>query len=305
MTTYTVQGIKVHYTNDIPDDALGATLEFVTTDNYQASYSTTGTFTNGQPEITWSDASGTLFQVLVDGVLVSLSDFDLVLGEITWDDAGNQKSTYTLSFDGPDIGTTTDYYFVLDGDALPLINNVADFNDFDDSIIGAGPITDILFTPDIAFNLSDLSLISASEKDKIIGTSAAETFSTGAARDVIKGMGGADILDGGAGKDIIKGGRGNDTITGGKGNDKMSGNGGADDFIFNSGFGNDIITDFNEFNNKEDIDLSGVTQIKGWNDLNNNHMEQVDADVVITQGVNTITLLDVDIGDLGKGDFLF
>lgn len=304
MTTYTLEGVKVHYTNNNPDIVNAAELQFLTTDNYQASYSATGVVTDGIPDVTWNDAQGVLFQVLLDGVIVSLSSFDLTLAKVTWDDAGNPKYTYMLSLDGPDIGTTTDYYFELGGDALPLIDNLSAFIGFNDNdITGETVITDPL--SDIPFNLDDFSLVATTQRDKIVGTSAAETFSMGAGRDIIKGMGGADILDGGAGKDIIKGGRGNDTITGGKGNDKMSGNGGADDFIFNSGFGNDIITDFNEFNNKEDIDLSGVTQIKGWNDLNNNHMEQVGADVVITQGVNTITLLDVDIGDLGKGDFLF
>ena len=53
----------------------------------------------------------------------------------------------------------------------------------------------------------------------------------------------------------------------------MSGNDGNDDFIFLSGFGTDTITNFDALSNGEGIDLSGVTQIKSWNDLKNHHME--------------------------------
>jgi len=62
--------------------------------------------------------------------------------------------------------------------------------------------------------------------------------------DELYGGDGDDNLQGGAGNDTLDGGDGGDTLTGGAGNDTLSGGLGSDEFIFNTGFGNDIITDF-------------------------------------------------------------
>lgn len=53
-----------------------------------------------------------------------------------------------------------------------------------------------------------------------------------------------DSISGGAGKDTILGGDGNDTINGGKGNDSLSGGEGTNTFLYNTGDGDDIITDY-------------------------------------------------------------
>ena len=50
---------------------------------------------------------------------------------------------------------------------------------------------------------------------------------------------------GGQGNDVINGNLGDDDITGGLGNDTLSGNGGADEFALITGFGRDVVTDFN------------------------------------------------------------
>jgi Ca2+-binding RTX toxin-like protein len=52
------------------------------------------------------------------------------------------------------------------------------------------------------------------------------------------------IADTGGGNNVLSGLGGNDTITGGAGNDTMSGGTGNDVFVFHTGFGNDVITDF-------------------------------------------------------------
>ncbi|MEO1152171.1 MAG: calcium-binding protein, partial [Pseudomonadota bacterium] len=72
------------------------------------------------------------------------------------------------------------------------------------------------------------------------------------------------------------------------------------------GFGNDVITDFDQDNAFEFIDLSGVTAITDFTDLVDNHLMQVGMDTVIDDGAgNTITLIGVDIADLDASDFLF
>lgn len=150
--------------------------------------------------------------------------------------------------------------------------------------------------------------------DTLAGDSGADMLNGGYGEDALNGGGGRDKLLGGSEKDVLSGGAGRDkllgqggadTLNGGAGDDVMSGNGGADDFIFKNGFGKDIIKDFNATNNAEDIDLRGVSQIKNFNDLKNNHMERDGSDVIITQGNNSITLEDVRMNDLGNADFLF
>ena len=84
----------------------------------------------------------------------------------------------------------------------------------------------------------------------------------------------------------------------------MTGGIGADPFIFSEG--NDKITDFNTANNKEKIDLSDAASITGFNDLINNHVTEVNGNLVIDDlAGNTLKLLGVLIADIDKGDFIF
>ena len=85
-------------------------------------------------------------------------------------------------------------------------------------------------------DLDIIELIGADGLDNLIGGSVAE---------IITGLGGNDILAGGGGDDVINGNLGDDDITGGLGNDTLSGNGGADEFALITGFGQDVVTDFN------------------------------------------------------------
>jgi len=103
-------------------------------------------------------------------------------------------------------------------------------------------------------------------------------------------------MDGGAGNDILESGMANDTMTGGAD---------ADMFVFYTGFGQDVITDFTA-SIDERIVLAGVDGITDFDDLVTNHLEQVGADVVITATAeDTITLKDVAIEDLYPVNFVF
>lgn len=79
--------------------------------------------------------------------------------------------------------------------------------------------------------------------------------------------------------------------------------------MFSSSFGDDIITDFDAFDDDEVIDLSAIASITDFADLTNPgtaHMTQVGADVVIDDFAgNTITVLNVNIADMNAADFEF
>lgn len=142
--------------------------------------------------------------------------------------------------------------------------------------------------------------------DIIRGNGGNDVLFSGDGRDKLFGNGGGDTLSGGNGNDKLFGGAGKDVLDGGKGNDKLVGGGGVDRFVFHDNSGRDKIVGFNALKNREDVDLSDVSEITSYRDLSRHHMEQVGADVVIDDHAGTrITLLDVNIDDLGKGDFLF
>ncbi|MDQ2090606.1 calcium-binding protein [Marimonas arenosa] len=142
--------------------------------------------------------------------------------------------------------------------------------------------------------------------DLLVGGTGRDTMYGGQGNDNLQGSGGHDTLYGGAGNDTLIGGLGFDRLDGGIGNDVLIGGFNADRFVFADGHGDDTINDFDATNNSETIILRDVSAISDYADLAANHMTQVGANVVIdTGGGNSITLLKVDIADLGAGDFVF
>ncbi len=135
-----------------------------------------------------------------------------------------------------------------------------------------------------------------------VGDAAGDTYTS---IENLQGSNHNDDLRGDAGSNMIWGGNGDDAIRGRGGNDTLLGQGGNDTFFFENGFGNDVIIGFEAFNANEKIDLSMVTNIVHFADLQANHLSQAGADAVITDGAGTITLLGVQTTDLDAGDFAF
>lgn len=143
------------------------------------------------------------------------------------------------------------------------------------------------------------------------GTVADESIDGGNGDDVISGLAGADVIYGGNGNDKLLGGQGidklfgdngSDILVGGAGNDFLTGGNGVDVFVFEAGFGNDVITDFKSQNDSIQIArslLADFTAVKS-------HASQVGADVVIAiDAANTITLVGVTLDSLLAKDFIF
>jgi len=141
--------------------------------------------------------------------------------------------------------------------------------------------------------------------DNLFGGTGHDTLNGGDGLDRLFGDTGNDVVNGGAGNDAIRGGAGFDTIMGGAGDDRLYGNFNWDIFVFEDGFGNDIIKDFNVPNRYEKIDLSGVSSITDFSDLMNNHLSTIAGNAVITDGSNTITLEGVNAAALTDNDFIF
>lgn len=106
-------------------------------------------------------------------------------------------------------------------------------------------------------------------------------------------------MEGGSGNDNIDGGNGEDTVNGGTGDDVLTGGNGADLFVFNVGFGDDVITDF-----KDNDGIQFDDELFARPEAVLAASEQVGDDIVITAGTNTVTLLGVQLSSLQANDFL-
>lgn len=149
-------------------------------------------------------------------------------------------------------------------------------------------------------------LVGGGGADTLVGGKGVDTLSGGSGNDMLRGNQGIDKLFGGKGRDVLYGGNGNDLISGDLGNDVLVGGGGSDTFRFRDGSGADKIKKFASLDDAEKIDLSRVTSITSFSDLSANHMAQVGADVVIDAlAGDTITLVDITLGDLDAADFIF
>ena len=150
--------------------------------------------------------------------------------------------------------------------------------------------------------------------DTILGGNRNDTLLGGNDDDILLGGSGDDELRAGTGQDLLAGGSGNDTLEGrggfdilfgDAGDDELSGGANADTFVFQDGFGNDVITDFEVASTAERIDLSRVTNISDFADVLANLNADMDGNAVISDGVNSITLQGVAMGDLTMDDFIF
>lgn len=209
----------------------------------------------------------------------------------------------TLTITGYD-GTQTYMLFGGEGtDKLNFSKSATGVDASDDGLIIRG------FETVILTNEADVVQL-GSRDTKFNGNDGSDSLDGGGGNDTLNGGAGSDSLLGGGGSDLLNGGSGHDVITGGIGNDTMTGGAGLDDFIFSGNFGSDTITDFDSHNG-EDIDLTAVTAITGFNDLLNNHLNISGGFAQIVVGGNSILLKDVAFDDVGWGesysasDFIF
>ncbi|MBA2676549.1 hypothetical protein [Ramlibacter sp.] len=125
----------------------------------------------------------------------------------------------------------------------------------------------------------------------------------------LAGTSSADTLTGGTGHDNIAGKGGADSITGGAGNDVLSGGTGGDRFVFATGFGHDIISDFTASGTGHDyVKLVGISGVTTFSNVLANTAD-VNGHAVFTapgtSGADTISFTGVTTAQLLSSDFLF
>jgi len=143
--------------------------------------------------------------------------------------------------------------------------------------------------------------LAAAEIEYVSGSTSGDTFTAlGMAADAkIIGRAGDDTLTGGDGDDLIYGGADDDALDGSAGNDFLSGGAGTDSFVFQAGWGADIIADFDDGVELIDISALGIT----FADLTIANAPGGNA-VISYQG-NEILLQNIDAADIDASDFIF
>lgn len=109
---------------------------------------------------------------------------------------------------------------------------------------------------------------------------------------------GPSLLQGGNGEDVLIGGRGTSILIGGAGDDILTGGTGKNTFVFNEGFGRDVITNF-----KTGRDVLQFGELfDSWDDILIEETE-AGARIVYDEG-NHVTLQGVEVSALSASDFL-
>jgi len=141
--------------------------------------------------------------------------------------------------------------------------------------------------------------------ERIVGQNGSDDVdATGMATAItMLGGDGDDTLTGGSGNDSLIGGQNDDVLGGGAGNDLLIGASGADTFVFDDGFGQDVVTDYLDGTDRLDF-----TAHSGVNNIGDLAITQSGDDTVITLtagGSDQITLVDVLAGSVTTGDIDF
>lgn len=153
-------------------------------------------------------------------------------------------------------------------------------------------------------------------EDDLRGGVEHEHIDGGTESDFIAGRGGDDSLIGGSGVDTIHGGSGDDTLSGGgnsdrlnggKGNDVLTSGGGADVFEFDRPAGDDIITDFNNGNDRIDLrafNLANFSELNSANALSEN-AQGTTIDFTAIGATGSVFIDNIQLSQLNGADFIF
>jgi Ca2+-binding RTX toxin-like protein len=229
-------------------------------------------------------------------------------------DDGENNNTLTYSLTGPDSGlfAINAHTGAVTFKASPDFEAPADAthdNQYQITVHANDGTYDV--TKDVVIAVTNVT------GNVITGTAHADLIDTGhgiggrfatGEEDTINSGGGNDTINGGGGNDVLNGGAGNDRLIGGPGNDLMMGGSGNDTFVFQPGFGNDVITDFTPgtLANHDTIELHSVPGLNNFAQVKA-YATVVSGHVVISDTIgDTITLNNVHrVGQLHGYDFHF
>ena len=222
--------------------------------------------------------------------LLGAGGFDTLDGGAGADDLVGGAGTDTALYASATTGLVADLF-------APVANNTGDA--VGDIYVSIENLTGSDFDDGLFGNNTANTLLGGLGDDTLNGRDGADVLFGDIGQDVLNGGGGADSLAGGADFDILLGSTGNDTLTGGGGS--------GDVFIFQDGFGQDTVTDFDALDDTEVLDISALSAVTftDYATFETNHLATDGSDVVFTAGGDRVRLENVTLGDLDENDFTF
>lgn len=276
MTTHLIGGIQVTFSATNPAVATAVTasqLRLTTTDNFTFKYKFNSQSTSILSPVTVTPTYGSqLHSAHVGATKVNLNTAARI-GEYVYNPVnGTSRESLVMMVDTGVANVK--HFYVLDGDAFPLITTAAAYNTFMATVRQVHSTTrnmDVLKVPGVRLDPTEFGTYSSGgEHDVVVGAAgdnwAARALYTGAGNDTItalttndrieagtgddsvSALAGNNTINAGTGNDTINAGDGNDRVDGGQGNDYLYGENGDDrlkggdgnDFLY-GGTGNDTI----------------------------------------------------------------
>lgn len=200
MTTITLTGIQIDYVNDSVG-AVGEAEAKLTMPSKNDTFSYTTYGTEPFPDV---DITETLSQVILNGQLADnieaqFGNIITALGTVTW--SGGTTTALAVSW-ATGANSDTDLIFVLDGAALPPINQPSDWEAFDASITSASSASGA-FAPGMDIKWTEFDNFTLTENDDFVGTAGKNRFDGGIGDDIFRSSNGQDIYLGGKGFDLV------------------------------------------------------------------------------------------------------
>lgn len=198
MTTFTFSGARVDFVDGEPSSVSNVEVQ-VTVPNASSTftYSIIGRDDDG---VAFIDMNDDVLQAISGGVNLNNPSFNFlsdetILTQVTW--SGGTSVILGVTFETGD-NTDTEFYFVIDGAALPQVSSPADWNAFDATISGLSDPAGALAAGQV-IAWSSLATTSSTEDDEFYGTAGRDTFNGGAGDDFFVSSDGRDTYNGGSG----------------------------------------------------------------------------------------------------------
>ncbi len=110
----------------------------------------------------------------------------------------------------------------------------------------------------------------------------------------------SNLLKGNRGDNVLKAGGSADVINGGAGNDHLWGGSGIDKFVFSTGFGHDVVMDYESLD--EHFDIRRWRAVDDYAELRS-HMQRQDDGIMIAFGNDSLFIEHATKADLGASHF--
>ncbi|WP_323781906.1 calcium-binding protein [Leisingera sp.] len=202
MTTLTLPGTRVDFVDGDASAVMSGQVSIIVPKASDASFSYTITGRD-KDGLAYIDINDSAVQVLFDGQDLenapSVQSDETLIVQVTW----SQGTSVVLiaSFQTGD-NTDTEYYFVLDGPALPAATTAAEWNAFDDSITGFTDPTGS-FAPGAIIPFSSVEGTTIVEDDEFNGSPGRDRYNGGIGDDYFISSDGRDTYNGGKGYDQV------------------------------------------------------------------------------------------------------